>query len=444
MRFCAAPSSAISVACRSRSIAKLLAHADQIRQARSTGSRSRPASPAARRRASSRCGSIRVQSWAPANTAGGGWWPMRCSAASTSAISGATARQRLAHVGFAAFQFVHASFHRRHPLFVGANAGGAFDQRRRELAPVLGKHLVFSGELLLGLGRLLLLGAQRIELLLALLDDLGGGLAAAGWAVTGWAGAGWAGTDCFAALSALDCGDSTFCACLARSAGAGRFSGLPCTETIPTAHDEARRHGDAAPGNRRNRGRQRHRRQTIFVQFQVSSIPRFANCGLTDITAQLSTNSDQLGQDHAAEQARNRAHDDKAKLRVDPAPPPCIPRSLAVVRMSGQDRKGPINLLQQHDSHELMGPGRSARRRGSDRRARADTSPRPSAPPMAKKTLARPASFQARRRPANDSLETAVAAAVEGDGHGAVRDHAARARSIPRECGVRARGRGCP
>ena len=27
--------------------------------------------------------------------------------------------------------------------------------------------------------------------------------------------------------------------------------------------------------------------------------------------------------------------------------------------MSGQDRKGPINLLQQHDSYELMGPGRS-------------------------------------------------------------------------------------
>jgi hypothetical protein len=70
---------------------------------------------------------------------------------------------------------MHASFRGRHPLFVGANAGGAFDQRCRELAPVFGEHLVFRGELLLGLGRLLLLRAQRIEFLFALLDGLGGG-----------------------------------------------------------------------------------------------------------------------------------------------------------------------------------------------------------------------------------------------------------------------------
>ena len=59
---------------------------------------------------------------------------------------------------------MHAGFRRRHPLFVGANAGGAFDQRCRELAPVFGEHLVFRGELLLGLGRLLLLRARLLAL----------------------------------------------------------------------------------------------------------------------------------------------------------------------------------------------------------------------------------------------------------------------------------------
>ena len=31
-----------------------------------------------------------------------------------------------------------------------------------------------------------------------------------------------------------------------------------------------------------------------------------------------------------------------------------------MVRVSGQDRKCPINLLQQHDSYKLMGPGPGA------------------------------------------------------------------------------------
>ena len=48
-------------------------------------------------------------------------------------------------------------------------------ERCRELAAVLGEHLIFRGELLLGLGRLLLLRAQRIEVLFALFDGLGGG-----------------------------------------------------------------------------------------------------------------------------------------------------------------------------------------------------------------------------------------------------------------------------
>ena len=31
--------------------------------------------------------------------------------------------------------------------------------------------------------------------------------------------------------------------------------------------------------------------------------------------------------------------------------------SIAMVRMPGQDRKGPVDLLHQHDSHKLVRPG---------------------------------------------------------------------------------------
>ena len=153
------------------------------------------------------------------------------------------------------------------------------------------------------------------------------------------------GAGCFAALSALDCGDSAFCSrCLARSAGAGRFSGLVCPETIPTA-----RTTQAA------RAMRLQETDAIGAGNVIgcSPIPSFANSAFAVIPAQLATNSDQLGQDHAAGKHAIVRQDDKAKAGASPSP------SLAMVRMSGQDRKGPINLLQQHDSHELMGPGRS-------------------------------------------------------------------------------------
>ena len=65
---------------------------------------------------------------------------------------------------------------------------------------------------------------------------------------------------------------------------------LALSRNDPDGQDDASRDSDAAPRNRR--GQRHRRRQTVSVsskvrRFQVSPIPRFANSGLADITAQL-------------------------------------------------------------------------------------------------------------------------------------------------------------
>src|SRR5271154_6772899 len=94
-----------------------------------------------------------------------------------------------------------------------------------------------------------------------------------------------------------------------------------------------------------------------------------------------------------------------------------------MVGMSGQDREGAINLLQQHDSHKLMGPGRGAEGEAevgalaqhlAEAIGAADGEENGSA-----------AGIVPGPQPAGEGLTGhTVAAPVQGDDNGAVGDHA--------------------
>jgi hypothetical protein len=147
-----------------------------------------------------------------------------------------------------------------------------------------------------------------------------------------------------------------------------------------------------------------------------------------------------LGQDHAADKhaivPTTTKPSSASTLRR------CRPHSrwsLAVVRMSGQDRKGPVNLLQQHDSYELMGPGRESRRRGSVR-ALAHLAEAVGTADDEKRRRAR---HRSSTQSAGESLAGDTVRARPGTVTAPSGIMLARA-IVPRGCGVRAHGRGCP
>ena len=100
--------------------------------------------------------------------AGGGWRPIRCSAASTSAMvarrpsSERRRRRSLSSSGFS------RDFGLGDAVLGVAQPAGAVDQGLVELAAILADGVDLVLELGLGLGGLLLLGADRLELLIAL------------------------------------------------------------------------------------------------------------------------------------------------------------------------------------------------------------------------------------------------------------------------------------
>ena len=108
--------------------------------------------------------------------AGGGWRPMRCSAASTSAMVARRPRSDWRSDALAVVQRLQPPFGFGDPLFGVAQPRGAVDQRLVELAAVLADGLDLVLELGLSLGGLLLLGADRFELLVALAQRVERGL----------------------------------------------------------------------------------------------------------------------------------------------------------------------------------------------------------------------------------------------------------------------------
>ena len=99
--------------------------------------------------------------------AGGGWRPIRWSAASTSAITARRLRKRAADGVLVAAAGPQAAFRRPRPVPRPRAPCGGADQELIELAPVLADRVELGLELRLDLGLLLLLGTELREFLLA-------------------------------------------------------------------------------------------------------------------------------------------------------------------------------------------------------------------------------------------------------------------------------------
>ena len=89
---------------------------------------------------------------------------------------GTAAVERLADRRFAVDQLLQAGFGARNPALDRPDAGGGVDQRLIELAAILADRIDLVAQRLLALERLPLLGANRIEFLVALPDVVEGGL----------------------------------------------------------------------------------------------------------------------------------------------------------------------------------------------------------------------------------------------------------------------------
>ena len=110
--------------------------------------------------------------------AGGGRRPMRWSAARISPITSRRLSSDLRIEASVVGELRQPALGGRDPAFGGANARGAVDQRLIELAAVLAQRRDLVLQLLLAVERLLLLGADRLELLIVLADVLEAGLLA--------------------------------------------------------------------------------------------------------------------------------------------------------------------------------------------------------------------------------------------------------------------------
>ena len=93
-----------------------------------------------------------------------------------------------------------------------------------------------------------------------------------------------------------------------------------------------------------------------------------------------------------------------------------------MVGVAGKDGAGAVELLEQHDAHQLMRPGRRCRRRACSLARSIRLGARPSAPPMMKQPPARSSARHSRSRPASAGAVEIFAALVENDDHGAIGD----------------------
>ena len=103
-------------------------------------------------------------------SAGGGRWPMRCSAASTSPITARRPSSDLRMLALVVVERLEPRFGRRDLRFDVADAAGGVDQVLVELAAVGADLLDLALERGLGLDRLALRIARGLEVLVALLE----------------------------------------------------------------------------------------------------------------------------------------------------------------------------------------------------------------------------------------------------------------------------------
>ena len=117
--------------------------------------------------------------------------------------------------------------------------------------------------------------------------------------------------------------------------------------------------------------------------------------------------------------------------------------SRAVIRVAGQNGRGPINLFQKHDANHLMRPGRRAERNAS-LALRRKSGESPSAPPIMKIVLATDSSRQRPSCRAKAGAVDVLAALVQRHQHRIFPGSARTSPPLPRRSGLQRRGRGFP
>ena len=109
-------------------------------------------------------------------SAGGGWWPTRCSAARISTITARRSSSDLRRAVLLLVERFEPPFGRVDACLHIAHARGGIDQLLVERAAIVAERLDLAPELGLIFGRHPLVGADRIELLIALFDGIRIGL----------------------------------------------------------------------------------------------------------------------------------------------------------------------------------------------------------------------------------------------------------------------------